>query len=233
MESSVAQFNVSKTTGKILKNFAGISNSILLKEGAKQRTIASTKSILADAVLPEAWPRETGIYDLNTFLSTLSLFDKPAIEFADDAFIISQGKSRVKYRYSDPSTILTPPKKVLPTENPAVTFKLTDAALSQLNKTCAVLQLPAITIVVRDGEVGVRASDVKNPTSHAFEYIVPVEDISLDDKSFSANVEFPNEYLGKLLDGSYQVSLSSWPYGYFKHETEPIAYYIVANAPQE
>jgi hypothetical protein len=33
-----------------------------------------------------------------------------------------------------------------------------------------------------------------------------------------------------LLDGSYRVSLSDWPYGYFQHEAEPVSYFIVAQS---
>ena len=40
----------------ILKNFAGINNSILVKEGNKLRTISVAKNILAEAEIKEEFP---------------------------------------------------------------------------------------------------------------------------------------------------------------------------------
>ena len=56
----------------ILKNFAGINNSILVKEGNKLRTISVAKNILAEAEIKEEFPRDFAIYDLNQFLNGLS-----------------------------------------------------------------------------------------------------------------------------------------------------------------
>lgn len=225
----MAAFKVSKSTSKILKNFAGISNSILLTEGQTQKTIQSSKSVLAVAELPEAWPHETGIFNLNMFLGVLSLFESPEIAFGDDSMTISQGKSRIKYRYSDPSTILVPPSKTLPNSNPSVEFTLGDA-LVQLNKSCSMLELPSIRIRVTAGDVTVEASDAKNPASHTFAYDVPSEEVTLHDASFSTDITFKQEHLAMLLDGNYRVALANWKYGYFVHQSEPVSYYIVAQA---
>ena len=226
----MASFAVSDTTNKILRNFAGVSNSILLVEGQVQKTVASGKSVLAIAELPEAWPKETGIYDLGMFLGTLSSFKQPGIEFDDDAMVISQGRSRVRYRYSDPSTILTAPNKSLKTDNPAVEFTLNEETLTRLKKQCSLLQLESVTFSVEDGKVLVRAADPKNPASHAFEHEVEDETITLHDEDYSESRTFKTEYLGMLLDGSYRVALAGWPYGYFVHESEPVSYFIVAQS---
>lgn len=226
----MASFEISKTTHKILKNFAGISNSLLLVEGKRQSTVASGRTVLAIAELPEAWPKQTGIYDLSTFLSTLSLFDGPKIEFGDEQFIISKDKSRIKYRYSDPSTIQAQPSKTLKTENADVTFELPESALQQLMKTIRVLQLTAVKISVESGDVVLRAYDPKNSTSHAFEYTVPSENVQLHNKKSKVSLPFDQQHIGYLLDGSYQVSLGDWNYAYFKHTVEPVSYYVVSKA---
>jgi len=223
-------FEISKTTHKILKNFAGMSNSLLLVPGEKQSTVAG-KSVLAIADLKEGWPKETGIYDLSTFLSTLSLFENPTLEFGDEAFTLSKDKSRIKYRYSDPSTIPASPNKTLKTDNPDVTFELADSALQQLLKTIRVLQLPAVSISLEAGDVVVRALDPKNSTSHAFEYTVPSDMVTLTNKKAKVSLVFDQQHIGYLLDGTYQVTLSSsWNYGYFQHKTEPVSYFVVQKA---
>ena len=45
--------NLSDNTLTILKNFAGINNSILVKEGTQLRTISVAKNILAEAEIEE------------------------------------------------------------------------------------------------------------------------------------------------------------------------------------
>ena len=59
---------LSDSTLTVLKNFAGINNSILVKEGKKLRTISVAKNILAEANITEEFPRDVAIYDLNQFL---------------------------------------------------------------------------------------------------------------------------------------------------------------------
>ena len=87
---------LSDKTLTILKNFAGINNSILVKEGTNLRTISVAKNILAEADITEDFPREFGIYDLNQFLNGLSLHQDPNLDFSKDAYIsIEEGKRRV------------------------------------------------------------------------------------------------------------------------------------------
>ena len=45
--------NLSDNTLGILKNFAGINNSILVKQGNQLRTISVMKNILAEAQIPD------------------------------------------------------------------------------------------------------------------------------------------------------------------------------------
>ena len=65
----------------ILKNFAGINNSILVKQGNKLRTISVAKNILAEAEIQEEFPRDFAIYDLNQLLNILSTYSNPDLIF--------------------------------------------------------------------------------------------------------------------------------------------------------
>ena len=71
----------------ILKNFAGINNSILVKQGTSLRTISVAKNILAEAEIGEEFPREFGIYDLNQFLNGLGLHQDPDLDFKEEQYI--------------------------------------------------------------------------------------------------------------------------------------------------
>ena len=105
---------LSDNTVALLKNFAGINNSILVKQGTKLRTISVAKNILAEAEVKEDFPRDFAIYDLNQFLNGLSLHQDPDLDFNDDSYLsIKEGKRRVKYFFADPNVIISPPRKRL------------------------------------------------------------------------------------------------------------------------
>jgi hypothetical protein len=229
----MATFVVSDKTQKILKNFAGISNSIKLAAGKTQRTLSKGKSVLAIAELPEAWPQDTAIYDLNRFLGTLSIFQKPVITFETDHMVIKgEGGSRIGYRYSDPSTIQSAPNKTLATDSPLAKFTLSEAALEQLSRSCALLELDAVSFIVDGHKVTVGAADAKNPASHTYSIDVPETDIALPTSTsdYQRTLTFSTEHLAMLLTGPYEVTMAAWPYGYFTHKTEPVSYFIVAQA---
>lgn len=224
----MATFQVSDKTTKILKNFAAISNSLILVPGKDQRTLAKGKSMLALAQLPEAWPIETPIYDLNRFLGTLSAFKTPNIEFAEDRMKITDGRVRAGYRLSDPSTIAPAPSKTLPTDDPKIKFTLSEADLDQLGKLVSLLESDTVTVIVENGNVTLTATDAKNPAAHDSALDIASSDIVVADPEWSFTIAFSAEHIALLLSGSYEVSISDWKYGYFQHKTDPVAYYIVA-----
>ena len=76
---------LSEKTLTVLKNFAGINNSILVKEGNQLRTISVAKNILAEANIEEEFPRQFGVYDLNQFLNGLSLHQDPDMDFTEES----------------------------------------------------------------------------------------------------------------------------------------------------
>ena len=179
---------LSDNTLNVLKNFAGINNSILVKEGNKLRTISVAKNILAEANISEEFPRDVAIYDLNQFLNGLSLHSDPDLDFTPDSYItIKEGKRRVKYFYADPQVIVAPPEKeiTLPTED--VCFQLDSTALDKLLKAAAVYQLTDLSAIGENGVVKLVVRDKKNDTSN--EYAVVVGET---DKDFVFNFRVEN-----------------------------------------
>ena len=145
---------LSDSTLTVLKNFAGINNSILVKQGSKLRTISVAKNILAEADISEDFPKDVAIYDLNQFLNGLSLHQDPNLDFSADSYLtIKEGKRRVKYFFADPQVIIAPPEKEisLPTED--VCFQLESVTLEKLLKAAAVYQLPDLAAVGENGVV--------------------------------------------------------------------------------
>jgi len=210
---------LSDNTLNVLKNFAGINNSILVKEGNKLRTISVAKNILAEANITEEFPRDVAIYDLNQFLNGLSLHADPDLDFSPESYItIKEGKRRVKYFYADPQVIVAPPEKEinLPTED--VCFQLDSTALDKLLKAAAVYQLPDLSAIGEAGVVKLVVRDKKNDTSN--EYAVVVGET---DKEFVFNFRVENI---KIIPGAYDVVVSSKLLSKFSNTRYDLNYYI-------
>ena len=210
---------LSDSTLTVLKNFAGINNSILVKEGKKLRTISVAKNILAEANITEEFPRDVAIYDLNQFLNGLSLHADPDLDFSPESYItIKEGKRRVKYFYADPQVIVAPPEKEinLPTED--VCFQLDSTALDKLLKAAAVYQLPDLSAIGEAGVVKLVVRDKKNDTSN--EYAVVVGET---DKEFVFNFRVENI---KIIPGAYDVVVSSKLLSKFSNTRYDLQYYI-------
>ena len=210
---------LSDNTLNVLKNFAGINNSILVKEGNKLRTISVAKNILAEADIPEEFPRDVAIYDLNQFLNGLGLHSDPDLDFSPESYItIKEGSRRVKYFYADPQVIVAPPEKEinLPTED--VCFQLESTSLDKLLKAAAVYQLPDLSAIGEAGVVKLVVRDKKNDTSN--EYAVVVGET---DKEFVFNFRVENI---KIIPGAYDVVVSSKLLSKFSNTRYDLKYYI-------
>ena len=182
---------LSEKTLTVLKNFAGINNSILVKEGNQLRTISVAKNILAEANIEEEFPRQFGVYDLNQFLNGLSLHQDPDMDFTEESYLtIREGKRKVKYFYADPQVIISPPDKQINLPSEDVHFQLESTALDKLLKAAAVYQLPDLCVVGEAGVVKIVVRDKKNDTSN--EYAVVVGET---DKEFTFNFKIETKFL--------------------------------------
>ncbi len=203
----------------VLKNFAGINNSILVKKGSKLRTMSVAKNILAEADINEDFPREFGIYDLNQFLNGLSLHQDPNLDFSEDTYLtIREGKRRVKYFFADPQVIVTPPEKEIDLPTKDVCFQIESVTLDKLLKAAAVYQLPDLSAVGKDGVIKLVVRDKKNDTSNEFAIVV-----GETDKDFVFNFKVENI---KIIPGAYDIVISSKLLSKFTNTNMSLVYYI-------
>jgi len=210
---------LSDNTLTILKNFAGINNSILVKQGNQLRTISVAKNILAEAEIQEQFPRDFAIYDLNQFLNGLGLHQDPDLDFNPDSYLtILEGKRRVKYFYADPNVIISPPEKEIKLPSEDVSFQLDSASLEKLLKAAAVYQLPDFCVVGNAGAVKLVVRDKKNDTSN--EYAITVGET---DKEFVFNFKVENI---KIIPGAYDVVVSSKLLSKFTNTQHDLRYFI-------
>ena len=208
---------LSNETISVLKNFSTINQNLMVKAGKSIATMSAMKNIVAKAEVKEDFLTDFAIYDLNEFLSGLSLFDEPNLEFHNDFVIITEeGTSKsLKYWFSDPSVVTTPTKEItMPSIE--ITFNLTNNTLEEITKAAAVIGVPDMALV--NGKLMV--TDKKNNTANAYETSIDVGDVDADYKFW-----FKVENL-KLMPGSYDVEVSSKRITHFTNTKVGVQYWI-------
>ena len=72
---------LSENTLNILRNFSGINQNMLIKQGSAIKTISEARNVVAKADVAEEFLKDFGIYDLNEFIGVMSLVDNPSLKF--------------------------------------------------------------------------------------------------------------------------------------------------------
>lgn len=209
---------LSKPTLGALKNFSTISSNLLLVPGSVLKTRSIQNTIFATVTSSDTFPVEFGIYDLNEFLSVLSLFTDPELDFSDDGKYVKihEGANSIRYFSADKSVLSFPTKDInFPT--PDVSFKVTADTLALINKTASVLRVPDISFVGADGKLSLLVSDKKNDTSNAFE-------VAIGETDFTFKINLKVEML-KFVQVDYDVEVSSKKIAKFTAKDSDLCYY--------
>lgn len=145
----------SKNTLSILKNFSGIYSGIMLNKGNTILTRSVTGASYGEADIDDTIDIEAAIYDLNGFLSILSLVsDNAEVAVSDDQtqLVIRDQRSTIYWPIADPSTIVFPAKKIpFPVAN--IIFDLKGEDYNQLMKASSGLKIDTLVIRSHDGKI--------------------------------------------------------------------------------
>lgn len=211
---------LSKETLTILTSFSLINQSILIKEGNVLKTISPQKTVMAIATVSDKFPVQAGIYSLSKFLSVYSLYSEPNLEFSDKYVSITEGKSKAKYFYADPSMIISPPDKEIKIPSSDVTVTVTAENLSKVLKASAAFSLPEIAFVGDEGKCFIKAIDSSNPSADSYGI-----ELGETDDTFSLIIKTENL---KILPLDYTVELSSK--GISKFQSDAVTYFIAVES---
>jgi hypothetical protein len=219
---------LSNETLSVLKNFGAINQGIMFKKGNTLRTISSLKSILAEVSIKESIPSEFGVYDLNNFLSVVSLHkDDPSFEFDEKHVVIvgNKGRSKIKYRFCEPTMITLPPEKQVTMPDPEISFEFSSEDFDWIMKAASVLSSPQVAVESDGKIVSVITLDLQNDSAHT-------ESLTLDVSGTGSKYRmiFKTENVSKILPGSYEVKISSKGIAHFKNKNIPLQYWISTEA---
>lgn len=212
---------LSKPTVALLKNFATINSNILLKAGSSLQTISGMKAIVASVTVEEAFPQDFGIYDLNDFLSSYSMFTDAELTFSDKFVKMSEGNSVTRYYASSPE-VLTTPKKAITFPEADVTFNLSTDLLGSIMKSSSVLRAPDVSFIGAEGTLSLLVTDKKNPTANSYEVTV-----GKTESVFNVNLKVENL---KFIPGDYVVSISSKKISRFQSTVGDLVYFVAVEA---
>lgn len=211
---------INNKTLNILKNFATINPSIIVKPGNTLKTISSSKTILARAEVPDTFEYPFAIYNLSQFIGCISMFTDPDLDFEESSVTISDGKNKIVYHYADSSIILAPPDKDINIPSVDAEFKISATDIPSVAKALSILELTEIAIVGDGDNIFIQAIDSKNPSSN--QYSVKV---GATDKVFKAIFKPDNL---KMVSDDYIVTLSSK--GLSKFVGTEATYYVAIEA---
>ena len=215
---------LSNETLSVLKNFGAINQGIMFKKGKTLKTVSSHKNILAEVDISEEIPADFGVYDLNNFLSVVSLHkEDPSFEFDPHHVVIcgNKGRSKIKYRFCDPTMIVLPPEKQLTMPEADISFELASEDFEWIMRAANVLSSPHIAVDSDGAKIILVTLDLQNDSAHT-------ESLEMGDNTTGSKYRmiFRTENLSKILPGAYEVKISSKGISHFKNKNLPLQYWI-------
>ena len=251
-------FQLSKGTIDLLRNFSTINKSILIGEGTTLQTMSVNKNIIALTTVREEFPCQMAIYDLPLFLGALSLFQKPWLAFPDDKKVIvydEETKGKTTFYYSDPEIIVTPPEFNPDAIKSEIMFDLPQRDIAQLMQAAKVYGVEDLCIQGYAPEASLDSAafsicvkDKKNQTSNVFS--LPLKKVHFfqgeqgqkDENGNAINYKLTQERMTfcfcfkvenlKLQDASYHVVISNKNIANFNSLSHSELNYFVAMEPK-
>jgi hypothetical protein len=218
---------LSNETISVLKNFGAINQGILFKKGKTLKTVSSHKNILAQVDIKEDIPANFGIYDLNNFLSVISLHkDDPSFEFDEKEVVIvgNKGRSKIKYRFTPVNMIDAPPEKVLTMPDAEIEFELKAEDFDWVMRAAGVLSSPQIAVESDGQKISIVTLDLQNDSAHT-------DSLEIGDSNGNKyKMIFKTENITKILPGNYSVFISSKGISHFKNKNISLQYWISTEA---
>jgi len=217
---------LSTETISLLKNFASINQGIYFRKGNTIKTVSDHKNILAEAKVSENFEVDFGVYDLNNFLSVITLHkDEPEFTFDEKQAVISgnNGRSKINYRFCEPSMLVLPPDKELIMPEPEISFTLSQEDLEWIIRAAGVLSSPNIAVQSNGSKISIVTFDSSNDAAHTDALEVS------DGNGDSFKMVFKTENL-RMVPGSYHVTISSEGVSNFKNVNKELQYWITTES---
>lgn len=170
---------ISKETLDIIKNFSLINPAIKFQKGNTLITASDGGDLIAKAVLQETFPLQFLIEDLSSFCATISLLKDPDVDFEDTHCVISSGRKKIKYFYSDPRVVRTI-KNVKEDFEYFGSFDISKTELAELVKLAAATSTVELGFKISENEVECKCYDPEQAVPTTAEVSFPIKSYTKD-----------------------------------------------------
>ena len=213
---------ISKEVINVLKNYASISNNLRIYPGNVLATLGPQQNIFAKITVADTFPVDACIYNLNTLLEILNIYEDQEVEFGEKSLTVAKGSDNFEYTYADPSVIIAPPAgKSIEIDN-QFEFKLSSADCVMIRKAAGLTGAEQIKIEAKNGQAVLTVGDKANSMKHS-------RVIGQTDLTFTALLDVG---LFLVLPEDYTVVLSKMKFLHFKSETANVPEYWIALDPK-
>ena len=211
--------SLSKETLQVLKNFSAINQNVYISKDADYiATVNQQETVFATySALTERFPTEIRLYDLNEFLSIISLNgnENAVLDFPDDrrmTITSSNNKYRCGYYFASIDVIKFP-KKQINMPDPFVSFMIDYHEIDMLQKAARTLTKQAIQFSY-DASVSKTNLDVRvfDPQTNGNDFSTSVDLSNMDQESTEDkfNFVFSLKTLSALMPNeSWQVQFAA------------------------
>lgn len=200
---------LSQQTLAILKNFSRVNSSVMLKKGNFINTRAINGTIYAEATIDDEIDSDFAIYDLNNFLSVVSLVGDDAditVDSKTSTIKIRNSHSTVNFDAADPSTIVYP-SKAITFPDASIKFRLKSEEYKQLTRIARSMKIDTLCITNNNKNIvinGYRKAVDAEFEKPLYQTIIGEENDNLEDAEFSFFINMNNL---DLIDSDYTVHL--------------------------
>jgi hypothetical protein len=136
----------------------------------------------------------------------------------------NKGRSKIKYRFCEPTMIVTPPEKQFVMPEAEIKFTFSSEDFDWVLRAASVLSSPHIAIESDGKKISIVTLDLQNDAAHTDALEIA------DGNGNKFKMIFKTENLTKVLPGVYEVAISSKGVSHFKNKNVPLQYYISTEA---
>ena len=215
---------ISPETIIILKNFATINQSILIKAGTQLATMDIAPSIRAMVDVVEEFPTQIAIYDLHKFLGMLAMMGDCDVDFQERKAVLSVGKQRVDFIYSS-ANLLKAASTKRPKGGDFFTGHFSARDISTIMKASSVFSAPTLSFV---GDNGKATLYIGTPKSDSFDGQADSFQLELGACEKDFDLRIPVD-LFKVIPDAYDFALNTSKFIYLKSSTTSLEYWLAGN----
>lgn len=169
---------------------------------------------------------ECSFYSFPEFFSLLTSYEKPTIEQDGMDLHIKEGKSKIRYRLTDPEAIEDVYTEV-EFEDPDAVFTLTKENIKKINQMIGAISGETINLGVNGDEITVKIINPKH--KHTWEDVYELTEST--DEEYDMNIS--TDIFSVLPTGDYEVAIDSEGLIRFTLQTEDDTSVVIYTAEEE